>query len=292
MTTVPYISIKSVLYDLSRLIPESQWNETDFLEWATKGLRRTKVNNKLQPKVCYIDLESHKAQLPSDLRYLTQIVYKAYAEANQADIDDIRRSLDLNDVEWTPAIIHMNDPSGLATDIATVAANRFAWRPLKATTNTFFQAIACTPTLFPYLEDTFTTHCTDCTHEYIVDANGVITCTLSDGVLAVSYLRYPKDEDSNVLIPDHETLKEALVNYCLWMYYTKKDILGEINLDKKIMYYKQMFGHMASKAAAELNSPDLAQMETIKDILQRLVPRANQAEGLFAKLNNKEDLRW
>ena len=292
MTTVPYISIKSVLYDLSRLIPESQWNETDFLEWATKGLRRTKIYNKLQSKVCYIALESHKATLPSDLRYLTQILYKAFTEVDQTDIDEIRRSLDLNDVEWTPAIIHMDNPSGLATDIATAASNRFIWRPLKPATNTFFQAIACTPSLFPQLEDTLTTRYMDCDHEFIVDAEGVITCSLTDAVLAVSYLRYPKDEDLNVLIPDHETLKEALVNYCLWMYYTKKDILGEPNLDKKIIYYKQMFGHMASKAASELNSPDLAQMETIKDILQRLVPRANQAEGLFSKLNNKEDLRW
>jgi len=32
MKTIPYISIKSVLYDLSRIIPEAHWNETDFLE--------------------------------------------------------------------------------------------------------------------------------------------------------------------------------------------------------------------------------------------------------------------
>jgi len=229
--------------------------------------------------------------LPSDLRYLTQILYKKYNEVSEEDIIEIQKIMNLESVKWSPAILHMDNPQGLPTKAAQTSLASFAWRPMKGTTNSFLIAISCTPSLFPQLENNITA-CNDCAHEFTVDANGIITTTLNEGVLAVSYLRFPKDDALNVLIPDSETLKEAIVNYCLWMYYTKRDIMGEINMDKKLVYYKQMFGFMAAKASAELNSPDLTQMENLKNMMQRLVPRSNQYNNMFSKLSNKENLRY
>lgn len=47
---------------------------------------------------------------------------------------------------------------------------------------------------------------------------------------------------------------------------------------------------MKAKAQATLNSPDISTMENIKNQVQRLVPRSNQFDNFFSKLNNREKL--
>ena len=290
MTHIPYISIKSVLYELSRLIPDNQWNELDFMEWANKAVRRIKIAKKLQTHVCYIPVVDHAATLPEDLKYLIQILYRK-PESSDVVVEDLKQVMNFDSPEWNPAIVHMQDPNALPEAAASIYNNKFRWLPMKASTNVFLTALTCTPSLFPQLSHSINKSI-DCVHEYTVNQDGIITTTLDTGILAVSYLRFPVEEDSTLLIPDNETLKEAIVNYCLSQYYLKRDILGEANADKKMLYHKQMFGHMAAKAAAEINDPDIPEMENLKNILQRLVPRANQHKGMFSKLSNAEKLRY
>lgn len=290
MTHVPYISIKSVLYELSRLIPDSQWNELDFMEWANKALRRINVGNKYQEHVCYLPVVEHKASLPSDLKYLIQILYTKPQSDDQV-VEELKEIMNFDSPQWNPAIVHMDNPDGLAEAAASIYSAKFRWLPMKASTNVFLTALTCTPSLFPHLANSIN-RVADCEHEYTINADGIITTTLNNGIIAVSYLRLPVEDNDTTLVPDNETLKEAILNYCLSQYYLKRDILGETNADKKMMYHKQMFGHMAAKASAELNTPDIPQMENLKNMLQRLVPRSNQHRSMFSKLNNAEKLRY
>ena len=293
MSNIPFISIKSVLYELSRLIPEQYWNETDFQEWATKGLRRIRIHNKYEPKVCYLAVEQHKVVLPTDLKHLNQVWYKW--NATTEDITELQRIMNLDSVEWNPAINHMEDPTGLPTRaLEAISGESINWRVMHSSTNSFLPAINCTPAFFPDMPTPSTIYPYDynCPYEYSVSFDGILTTTLSEGVIAVAYLRYPVEDSGDVLIPDNETLKEALVNYCLWMYFMKRDIIGEPNADKKAIQYKQMFGHMATKASAELEEPTLGILENIKNMTQRLVPRANQFNSMFSKLSNQESLRY
>jgi len=125
MKVIPYISIKSVLYDLSRLMPETHWNEVDFLEWATKATQKIKIPQKFEPCVHYIPLESHKATLPSNLRYLVQIAYLT-EDLDSTNLESLKNIMNLASVEWSPAIEHMNNPDGLATNALSINQNRNA----------------------------------------------------------------------------------------------------------------------------------------------------------------------
>jgi hypothetical protein len=188
----------------------------------------------------------------------------------------------------------MENVDGLATRAAEATLSRIKWKPMKLSSNSFLSTIVCDPSVLPPMPTSLETYPynTQCDYEYTVSPTNILTSDLDNALLAISYLRFPKEENGDTLIPDNETLKEALMNYCLWMYFMKRDIIGEVNADKKAMQYKQMFGLMAAKAAAELNEPDIAQLENLKNMTQRLVPRANQFNNMFSKLNNSEKLRY
>ena len=134
--------------------------------------------------------------------------------------------------------------------------------------------------------------CPGCSHEYTVNPDMSLTTTLKDGVLYVAYLRFPKNDSGDVLIPDNEELKEAIMHYCMWRYYIKKSLIGEDKSQQERDYHKQQFGLMKAKAQATLDSPDIAQMENLKAIRDRLNPRDNMYDNFFSKLNSRESLKY
>lgn len=92
--TTNYISIKTVLHDLSLMVDERYWNETAMEEWITKALRQLNIEPALEQAVSLIELCEHKAQLPSDLKYLTQVAFKATPEPTD-ELNAILQDLDL-----------------------------------------------------------------------------------------------------------------------------------------------------------------------------------------------------
>ena len=73
--TTNYISVNSILYDLSLTIDDRYWNQNKMTEWAHKALRLIRSDVMLESKLIYLEVSNHKATLPSDLKYLTQIAY-------------------------------------------------------------------------------------------------------------------------------------------------------------------------------------------------------------------------
>lgn len=290
MSNIPYTSIKAILYDLSDLIPSRYWNEDSLLEWANKGLRRIGTAAKYQTALQLIPIIEHKAILPSDVKYLIQIAYKT--DATASDVEAVQHIMNLDDVKWSPAITHMEDPMGLATKAAEASTlfSRTAWRPLRLSSNVFSKSIHCNPTMFLNLKTDL--NCSTCSHEYSVDIDMTITTSLKDGMLMVSYLRFPVDEEGDTLIPDNEELKDAIMHYCLWRYWMKKTLIGEAGAQQERDYHKTQFGLMKAKAQAILDSPDIAQLENIKANIDRLLPRDNQYSSFFSKLNNREKLTY
>lgn len=80
---------------------------------------------------------------------------------------------------------------------------------MRASTSPFMKSICTSEQLL---------FCTDCNHEFVVDSSLVLTSTLKNGTLLVAYKGYPVDEEGLALIPDDETLKEALFHFVLYNY--------------------------------------------------------------------------
>lgn len=237
--TTNFISLKSVLYNISLLIDDRYWNESKMYEWIARGLRQMNISLLYQNTVSKITVEDHKAQLPSDLKSLTMVAYSTNTDCE----------------------------------------GDHTWLPMRLSSNDFNSFITC---------DSSIGYCTDCAHEFSVDHNLVMTTTLKEGTLLVSYTSFPKSSTGELLIPDNETLKEALTHYAMYYYWMSKYTMKEDGADQRMKFHLDMWNTL-SKKALNLNLPDVNQLENIKNIVTRLAPRTNRFQQLFTTLGNREN---
>lgn len=229
MNKTNYISIKSVLFDLSTLLEDRYYNQAKMLEWAVKGYQSLKLEDKFIKKVFHSKVDNHKVQLPIDLKFILMVALK--------DKDRVRALV--------PASTQLTMEKCLLPNT-----------------------------------------CHNCKTDYTVDHNLVLTLSSNEGDVYVEYLAYPT-EDGEFLIPDHEDVKEAIVNYILWKYWLSKSLMKEQGADNKTEYFRNLYV-MYSNKALSLSMPDVGQMENIKRQFNSLVPK-DDFSNLFVTLNNQEN---
>lgn len=262
--TTKYTSIRSVLYDLSLTIDERYWNSVKMLEWLTHGLRQINTGMTLEAKVVQLPVLLHKAELPSDLKYLTQVTYYI-GEGLCCEVESA----------------NLNLPDG--SDATIYSAPSVTWKPMRLSSNPFHNSICLDNSLY---------YCTDCAHEFSVSPSLILTTTLLAGQIMVSYLGYALDENGDTLIPDDENLKEALFHYALYRYWLSKYQMKEEGSESRMRFHLSMWGTLSTKAAGHLNAPDVNELENLKNQYNRLVPRENRFQQMFMTLGNRESLNF
>lgn len=265
--TTNYISIKSVLYDLSLIIEDRYWNEISVLEWANKAARLIRSDQTLETKVTYLPVVLHKAELPSDLKYLTQIAYTDNLCLSNSCLEDT---------------LNLPENSELMQNMS-VTNNVFPWKAMRLTSNPYHASICLDKSIM---------HCTDCQHEFSVNSELVLTTTLKSGVIMVSYLGYPTDDEGYLVIPDNEELKEAILHYVLYRYWLSKYTMMEEGAEGRMKHHLTLWNTLSKKAAGNLNLPDINELENIKNQFNRLVPRENRFQQLFLTLGNRENVNF
>jgi len=236
-----------------------------MLEWAHKALRLIRAAVTLESKVVYLQVKNHKTELPSDLKYLTQIAYP--------------------NTVYTPCVdcefLDLPETSELLCNFVT--NSNFPFKAMRLSTNPYHEGV-CDQYAVP--------DCKDCAETFSVSPNLVLTTTLCEGILIVSYLGYPTDEEGCALIPNDEELKEAILHYVLYRYWMTKYNMKEEGAESRMQHYLQMWNTASKKAAGNLNLPDVNQLENLKNQWNRLVPRTNRFQSLFLNLSNRERINF
>lgn len=258
-----YTPINSVLYDLSLTIDDRYWNESKMLQWLIHGVRQINIESLLVDNVTAVEVTAHKAQLPADFVYLTQVAYST------ADV-----------LGGCSSDIGLDGPENFVSAIFdSDCSSNITWKPMKLTTNPYHKSIC--------LDDKII-NCSSCEHQFSISSSLIITTTLPSGTILVGYKGYPLDEENQILIPDDETLKEALLHYVLYRYWLSKFQMKEEGADSRMKFHLTMWATL-SKKAMNLNLPDISQLENIKAIHNRLAPRSNRFQQLFLTLNEREN---
>lgn len=266
--TTNYIPIQSVLYDLSLTIEERYWNEIKMLEWLAHGFRKLNIPIALEPKTAQLEVVTHKATLPSDFKYLTQVVH-----VNQ-----------ITQLESDTFLAETIDPPENTTwTLATLNSFR-DFTPMRLSSNPFHSTIC--------LDENQLVYCTDCLHEFSISPSLVLTTTLESGTILVSYLGYATALNGDMLIPNDENLKEALLYYVLYRYWLAKDMMMEQGAAQRMQHYLAMWQTASVKATGNLTLPDINQLENIKANHNRLVPRENKFQQFFTTLGNRENVNF
>lgn len=250
-----YISIKSVIYDLSLTIDDRYYNETKALEWATKALRIIGPESALEAQVALVNVTQHKFPFPCDLKYLTQIGY----------IDDTLHQDNFADLQFPPD-----------STLTPTSFDRSFWKPLRLASSSLHLGICLDQNIYA---------CPGCDKEFTLDPSMIATTTLEKGKVLISYLRYPKDIEGDSLIPDDESLKEALLHYILYRYWMSKYMMKEDGSDQRMKFHLDMWETLAQKAKGRLNMPGIEQLENLKQINNKMMPR-NRYRKFFTTLSS------
>jgi hypothetical protein len=105
--------------------------------------------------------------------------------------------------------------------------------------------------------------------------------------LELSYWAFPTDKDGWPLIPDDETIKNAVSAYIVWKICTKMWLKNNLTNDK----YHRIEQEWLFYAAAATNSarnPSVARMQNIANMWLRSIPNVRGASDGFAGLNKPE----
>ena len=268
----PYISIKSVLYDISTNIEDQYWNETHALHWATKAMRKFITPKKYEQALGVFYLEDHKVTLPKELRHIVQVAY--WNDNDLTELDNIFKAMGLDQSEYlADSQLHVKAAESLFTQTN--------WTAMKRSSNTFHTSVGTDYSIYPN-----TTAMPR--HEYSLDSNNCLTSTLKTGAVMVAYLRYVTDDEGYAMIPDEENLKEAIFHYVMYRHWLSRSALKEEGSREQRDFHLAMFETLKKKATGIANTPDTDEMENLKNQTLRLVPRTERWAQFFQNLGAPE----
>lgn len=125
---------------------------------------------------------------------------------------------------------------------------------------------------------------------YKINDNYIFT-NFKEGSVYMAYTAFPIDEAGFPLIPDNIKYKMAVQWYIIskvdYILYRRGDITRDI-YEKSVQEYCFYVG----AAQNSMRIPTIDQMQSIQNMIVRLIPRLNQHSQFFANMNTQEQLNF
>lgn len=276
---INYISIQSVIDDVQSIIPESEWNEDNILEWIAKAYKSINLEARYETAIALLEVQEHRATLPCDIQVINQIFYKADYEATVEDLESVKCALGLTDNKpWVKHMAHSDE--FIQSVLNTNDFGRF-FKPLRRNASNF----GVTPCVSNKVPNSA------CRETYSLGID-YITTSFKEGCIVLSFKKFITDDDGLFMIPDNEELKMALFHFCLYRWWMARSIFKEQATFRERQIHYREWARLKRSAVAKLNRPDTDIMERIKSTRNRLVPRENFYDRGFSNLTNREDISF
>lgn len=273
-----WIPISSVLDSLQDTLASVHWSELTVLENCARAMDMIGAKVQYEDDVKFIKVTNHKACLPKGLIQINQIAHKRNFLLAEKDKERINELLGIDEGDFM-------DDSTLWLHATFFTSDYYykQWQPMRLSTNTFAKAVHCDNCINLKCESEYT---------YTISPDGTITTSFKDGFICISYIRHPIDCNGEFLIPDSEYYKEALRTYCMMRIWEYRLNMKEEGAQGMYLMYRDLWSLMKSKAIADIREPDLAELENIKNVQIRLVPKTRRFSGFFGNLAKEESLSF
>lgn len=116
---------------------------------------------------------------------------------------------------------------------------------------------------------------------------GYIKTNLKEGYLLISYQAIPTDSDGYPLIPNDESFLEAIYWYINMKLTYPEWKMGKIR-DAVYFDTKSSWNYYRKQAYGNAMMPDIDQLESIKNVWNRLIPEINANKTFFSTIGQQE----
>lgn len=118
---------------------------------------------------------------------------------------------------------------------------------------------------------------------------GYIMTNIPTGYVKIAYYAIYTDDEGMPLIPDLESYKEAIMWYLTVKYYYPKYLKGDINQSQ---YYdmRNSWNFYRKQAYAESMMPSVDDMESIKNIYNKLYPEVDDHDMFFSTSGDEQHI--
>ena len=232
-------------------------NQEDLIEWIFEALNMLGTNMTLVPRHTGplensdYNFENYRVPLPCDFAKLVQVSMNGYPA-----------------IPSTNSFHHLLD-GGCCTETNPAVLNTFVDNFGNTFNNQIIGPVVGYGNINP--QATF-----DINEDYITFNSKTGTCCLA-------YYAYPIDKNGFPLIPDETKVKEAITRSLImrldYIGWRTGQITKEVYMDSK-----QEYEWYIASARGHLKTPDLAQMESIKNQMIRLRPNNDQYSTFFRNL--------
>lgn len=127
----------------------------------------------------------------------------------------------------------------------------------------------------------------ECT--YITQSN-VLTSSIKNGWITISYTALATDEFGYPLIPNNESFKIGLEYYIIHRTLEGLWSMGKIT-DKVFQYYEQKRHYYSAQATNSMTIKNMDQMETMMNAINRMIVDVNPQETFYKNFGVKEIIK-
>jgi hypothetical protein len=134
-------------------------------------------------------------------------------------------------------------------------------------------------------------NCSDNYQEYTyITQNNVVTTSMKDGWINISYSAMATDEFGYPLIPDNESFKVGLEYYIIHRTLEGLWSMGKIT-DKVFQYYEQKRHYYSAQATNSMTIKNMDQMETMMNAVNRMIIQTHPQETFYKNFGVKEIIK-
>lgn len=266
MAVYKFTSVRRVLSEVADMLQTTEFNEQDIMEDCARAMEKLRVNDMLSFNVAIVPVADYIIPLPKGLVVLENIAYKA--DFSEADETTLRTEIE--------TLTKASD--GFVTGILDLFTSDSQWEPIKPATGSYtglyhYATSLNVPTRYQYRMTPF----------------GYLTTDVKEGCAAIAYWKYPTDDNGDFIIPDDQDFIEAMKAYCLKQHWERKANMQVQGAMQMLDMYNGKWAVLYPKAKSKMLMPNLGQLENMRNIMTRLVPRSQRYMSFFGNLATPEN---
>jgi len=312
--------IAKVFADLN--LDEDNHRISDMIEWCGEGMKKigafpsliTKVTGK--ENVPLLHIHDYQARLPEDLHSINQVAFSTHPHGPFFPMRYATGSFSFNhgislpypegqqygnnnySNTTTPTLSQWDQDQQNILDYNNNLFQQFDTdSAVNPVTKDFLENLSLEVTNLTMMnnnsqggttKEQSNEHGTIMTHDHMYNIEGGwLKTNIKHGYLLLSYQAIPVDSDFYPMIPDDESFFEALYWYINMKLTYPEWKAGRV---KDSVYFdtKSSWNYYRKQAYAQAMMPNGDQLESLKNLWIRLIPRINEEKNFYSKLGQQE----